>query len=199
MEKDKQKQYQFRKVPQRMLPRAPKPPNDNPKLSNNDSQKSHQILEAKVDASAKMEERVNLLKIQTVRKPTKNSNANTNANANAKGNANGKENGKGAMKLGAGFMGSVFSPPLPCQNAELDRLVREISKITPLVLKHTELAMGLTAVHTGNYIRQRWLKLKHQPFSAGMSLAVWKLLGLIRSGKRTTILIYRSLKCAPIA
>jgi hypothetical protein len=168
---EKQKQYQYRKVPQRILPRAHKLPENNNNNNNNNNNLQKNIT-IKLDRH-KVEEKVNLVKIQTVQA----------FDAKEKDKESEKEKKHAAMKLGAGFMGSVFSPPLPCQNVDLEKMVREISKTTPLVLKHTELAMGLTAVHTGNYIRERWLKLKHQPYHVGISLAVWKLLGLIRSGE----------------
>lgn len=88
-----------------------------------------------------------------------------------------------AAKLGAGFMGTVFFPPLPCQNAELEKQLQEISRHTPLVLKHTELAMGLTAVHTSNSIRDRWSKVQRLKFhhGSGISLPMWSLMHQVRT------------------
>ena len=67
-------------------------------------------------------------------------------------------------------MGSVFFPPLPCQNNELENELKRIAAKTPLVLKHTELAMGLTAVHTSNFIRDRWEKVRRLRYQHGMSM-----------------------------
>jgi hypothetical protein len=86
----------------------------------------------------------------------------------------------GGGRLGSGMNGTVFFPPLPCANAELDRSIRKIAQTTPLVLKHTELAMGLTAVLTSNYIRARWDALRAVPFRPRMDWSVWRLLQVVR-------------------
>jgi hypothetical protein len=103
------------------------------------------------------------------------------APADAEGRDGSKSVVGGSKKLGAGFMGSVFFPPPPCQDAGLDREIERISRHTPLVLKHTELAMGLTAVHTSNYIRDRWEKLRRVRYHTSMAPSLWALLHEVRT------------------
>lgn len=102
-------------------------------------------------------------------------------NSESKHQSTVREKTTSAKSIGAGFMGSVFSPILPCQDEGLDREVQAISKKTPLVLKLTELAMGLTAVHTSNFIRDRWEKVRRQKYHSSMAPSVWQLLGEVRS------------------
>lgn len=91
------------------------------------------------------------------------------------------DKGKGSKNIGSGFMGSVHCPPLPCQDVELEREIQRISKTTRLVLKHTELAMGLTAVHTSNFIRDRWERIRKIRYHSKMATNLWTLLNEVRS------------------
>lgn len=76
-----------------------------------------------------------------------------------KGNEKGEERGK---KLGKGMTGTVFFPPLKCGDSKIETDVQKIGKRLPLVMKHTELALALTAVNTAELIRHRWATLQKQ-------------------------------------
>jgi hypothetical protein len=85
-----------------------------------------------------------------------------------------------ATLVGAGFMGSVFSPPIPCDNPVIQASIEAQMQTTPLVMKTTDLSFGLTAVRTANYVRRRWTEVSQLKYNSNMTFAVWRLIQLMK-------------------
>lgn len=86
-----------------------------------------------------------------------------------------------AKRLGEGFSGSVFCPPLVCEDIVVEREMAKLQKTELLVMKYTHVAMAVTAVHTSNFIRERWEKLRNLRYCSSIHRSVWSLLHEVRT------------------